>query len=55
MMCKYSVCRNTLLKKEKQELEDMMKKTMQAFEKEKKSIFTKIPTLKQETINLQVD
>jgi hypothetical protein len=33
---------NALLKKEKQELEDMMKKTMQAFEEEKKTIFTKI-------------
>jgi hypothetical protein len=30
---------NTLLKKEKQELEDMMKKTMQAFEEEKKTIY----------------
>jgi hypothetical protein len=46
---------NTLLKKEKQELEDMTKKTIQAFEEEKKTIFTKILTLKEETINLQVE
>jgi len=55
MMCKYNVHKNTFLKKEKQELEDMMKKKMQAFEEEKKYIFIKILTLKKKIINLQVE
>jgi len=55
MMCKYNVRKNTFLRKEKQELEDMMKKKMQAFEEKNKIIFTKILTLKEETINLQVE